>query len=211
MTDPIVAIRSAGIIPIVRGLPAGELLRIARVLLEEGIGVLEISLNIPEALSAATALRDAYRDLTVGVGTVVTPEQVVEAAGAGAQFLVSPHVNHRIASAAREAGLPLIPGALTPSEILQAKADGARLIKLFPADALGPSYIRHLSVPLPDLALVPTGGISAKNAADYIAAGAAAVGVGGSLFGPATRDTARLRSELQALRAAVAQGRRQRA
>lgn len=201
------AIRRTGIIPMARGLSAGALMGMAEVFIAEGIPLLEVTLNTPGALETIQALRHRYPDLHVGAGTVLRPEQGEQALRAGAQFLVSPHLDPRLAEVAHQGGVPWIPGALTPTEILQARAAGADLIKLFPAVTVGPAYVRQLRGPLPDIALVPTGGISSENAGDFIAAGAVAIGVGTSLLGTQATNHDWLRREIRALQAAVARGR----
>lgn len=207
MSALLAAIKRAGILPIARGLSARDLVPIAGIFLAEGVPVFEVTLNSPDALDLIRTLRAAYSNLYVGVGTVLRPAQAEQALEAGAQFLVSPHIDSRLAEAAYRAGVTWIPGALTPTEILQAREAGAVLIKLFPAAAVGPAYVRHLRGPLPDVELVPTGGISAENAADFISAGAVAVGVGGRLLGPQATDHRWLQREIRLLQSAVTRGR----
>jgi 2-dehydro-3-deoxyphosphogluconate aldolase/(4S)-4-hydroxy-2-oxoglutarate aldolase len=148
-----------------------------------GIGVVEITLDAPDALAAIERTR-ARGDVSVLAGTVRRPEQVDAAAAAGAEAIVSPGFSEGVVLRARELGLPAIPGAFTPTEIEAAWTAGAALVKLFPARLGGPQYVRDILAPLADVALLVTGGIDADNARAYLEAGAVAVGLGSSLVDP---------------------------
>jgi len=177
---------AGGVVAILRGRRAEHLDAVLDVLVAAGIRSLEITLNTPGALE--TIRRAGARfgtDATVGAGTVRTVADVEDAIEAGAQFLVSPHTDPALQSRARELGAAYLPGALTATEIVAAWNAGAAAIKLFPARLGGPRYLRDLREPLPDIPIVPTGGVSAGNVADWFAAGAVAVGVGGTLIGDA--------------------------
>ena len=150
------------------------------VLVEAGIGVVEITLDASDALAAIERTR-ARGDVSVLAGTVRRPEQVDAAAAAGAEAIVSPGSSHAVVERARELGLPAIPGAFTPTEIEAAWAAGAALVKLFPARLGGPQYIRDVLAPLADVPLLVTGGVDADNARAFLDAGAIAVGVGSAL------------------------------
>ena len=142
-----------------------------------GVVNVEFTFTTPDVL--AIVERTASVDgATVGVGTVLTPRQVTDATSAGARFVVTPVRNVEVELACHAAGVPIIPGAMTPSEIHGAAVGGADVIKVFPARSLGPSYIADLLAPLPGLALVPSGGIGIDDAADYLRAGAWAIGLG---------------------------------
>ncbi len=206
-TSAIEMIRASGILPIARGLGLETVLRSAEVLAAEGISVIEVTLDSPDAYSAIAAVRRRHGRIGVGAGTVRTGEMVLRAADAGAQFLVSPGLDPEVMEAAAQRGLPMIAGALTPTEIIQARAQGSVMVKVFPAAPLGPEYIRLLQSPLKDIPLVPTGGITTANTGAFIAAGAAAVGVGGSLLGPRAHDRAWLQTQAKALVQAVQEGR----
>jgi 2-dehydro-3-deoxyphosphogluconate aldolase/(4S)-4-hydroxy-2-oxoglutarate aldolase len=211
-TDPIVTLRRAGILPIARGVPAADLEAAAGVLLESGIGVVEVTMNSADAAGTIRRLAGTYEGrLAVGAGTVLDADQAAAAVEAGAEFLVTPHVDESVAAAARRMKVPLIPGALTPTEILRAWRAGAPIVKLFPAVTVGPAYLRQLRGPLPEIPLLPTGGVSVENTAEFIAAGAVAVGVGGALLGRRAGDLAWLRAEVTKFVSAVQRGRQQHA
>lgn len=147
-----------------------------------GLKVVEISLATPGALDV---VRDVSNCLPpgahIGVGTVLTSSDVESAARAGASFVVSPISRAEVIRASIDRGLEVLPGAATPTEVVEAQRLGARLIKLFPASLWSPSALRDMLTALPDVEAVPTGGISERSAGDWIAAGATALGIGGSL------------------------------
>ncbi|WP_261164701.1 bifunctional 4-hydroxy-2-oxoglutarate aldolase/2-dehydro-3-deoxy-phosphogluconate aldolase [Microbacterium sp. Marseille-Q6965] len=169
-----------------------------------GLRAVEVTFTVPGALELIRKVRDAHPDVLVGAGTVVDPMMARDAVDAGARFLVSPGLDERVVALARERDILMLPGVLTPTEVQRALAAGALAVKLFPADALGPRYLRALAGPFPQLAVVPSGGISAADAGEWIAAGALAVGVGGGLSPAAAEpDTAAVRQEAERLLAAV--------
>lgn len=147
-----------------------------------GLKVLEVTLTTPGALSVIEEMaREA--GAIAGAGTVLTPDDARRVADAGGRFAMSPVFDPGVVDEAHRLGLLMVPGTSTPSEILAAHRHGARLVKVFPAAALGgPAYIRAVRGPLPDIPLVPTNGITADTLADYLRAGAVAVGVGGDVF-----------------------------
>jgi 2-dehydro-3-deoxyphosphogluconate aldolase/(4S)-4-hydroxy-2-oxoglutarate aldolase len=192
------AIRSRRVVAVLRRVaaPAGVL----HALREEGIRVFEITLDSQDALQTITSLRED-RDLVVLAGTVRTADEVRAAAGAGAQACVSPSLVPEMVEACEAAAVPAIPGAMTPTEIETAWRLGAEMVKVFPAARLGPEFIRDLRGPLDDIPLLATGGVDTSNAAAFLRAGAAAVGVGSALVGAAdVREAARklIRSALDA-------------
>jgi Entner-Doudoroff aldolase len=155
---------------------------IARVLFEAGFRVLEISTVSPAWAENILAITQAFGDrLAVGAGTILNGDQVRRAADAGATFVVSPNTNPTIIAATCKSDMASFPGALTPTEIHLAIDSGADAVKLFPAAAVGPSYVRALRGPLPSLRLIPTGGIHTGNLRDYFEHGAWAVGIGSEL------------------------------
>jgi 2-dehydro-3-deoxyphosphogluconate aldolase/(4S)-4-hydroxy-2-oxoglutarate aldolase len=176
-------LRAGGIIAIVRGnFPLQRLLAIGDNLAVGGVRAIEVTLNSTAALEGIAALRDSLGDdLLVGAGTVRTPREVDAALGAGARFLVSPNFDPTSVTHSRAAGVVHLPGVFTATEAQAAFAAGCALVKLFPADLLGPTYLRALRAPLDDIGFVPTGGIDAGNIGDYVAAGAVAFGVGSAL------------------------------
>jgi 2-dehydro-3-deoxyphosphogluconate aldolase/(4S)-4-hydroxy-2-oxoglutarate aldolase len=155
---------------------------VAHALAQGGFKALEFTLSGEGALQAIATARHALDNEThIGAGTVLTPLAVADVAAAGAEFIVTPVVNLQVITAAQRLGLPIACGAFTPTEIMTAKAAGADIVKLFPARLGGPQYVRDLLAPMPDLRLMPTGGVSAENAASYLEAGAVAVALGGNL------------------------------
>src|SRR5256884_5942397 len=177
---------AGGVVAILRGRRAEHLDTVLDVLVDAGIRSLEVTLNTPGALEAIRRARTRYgADVSVGAGTVRTVADVEDAVAAGAQFMVSPHADPALGTRARELAVAYLPGALSPTEIVAAWNSGAAAIKLFPARLGGPRYLRDLREPLPDIPIVPTGGVNAENVAEWFAAGAVAVGVGGSLIGDA--------------------------
>jgi 2-dehydro-3-deoxyphosphogluconate aldolase/(4S)-4-hydroxy-2-oxoglutarate aldolase len=156
-----------------------------------GIGVIEVTLDDPAAAAAIERIR-ARGDVSVLAGTVRTPGDVDVAEAAGAEACVTPAFAGAVVARCHRLGLPVIPGALTPTEVEAAWRAGAALVKLFPASLGGPRYVRELLAPLADVPLLATGGITAANAAEFLQAGAAAVGVGSALTGADdVRQTAR--------------------
>ena len=155
---------------------------VVEALLAGGIRFLEVTLDSEDALATIERLR-ARPEVTVLAGTVRTPEQADAAAAAGAEGCVAPALVPEVVERCRELGVPAIPGALTPSEIEAARALGAELVKLFPAGAVGPGYVRDVLVPLAGVPLIVTGGVDPSNARQFIDAGAVAVGVGSALTG----------------------------
>lgn len=175
-----------GVVAILRARSAGHVEPAADTLAGAGIRCLELTLTVPGALQTLTRLaRRLPADVVLGAGTVTTADQARQATDAGATFLVSPATCPDVLDFAVTRGIPCYPGAWTPTEVLSAWRQGATAVKLFPAASGGPGHLRRLREPLPDVPLVPTGGIGIDQAGDYLAAGAVAVGVGGPLLGDA--------------------------
>src|ERR1044071_8249674 len=184
-------IKATGLIPVVRATSADEAMRAIDAIREGGVSVLEITMTVPGALGVIEQLTKKYgSDVLVGAGTVLDAETARACMLGGAQFIVSPALNMETIECCRRYGVAVMPGALTPTEVVQAWTAGADLVKVFPAGALGgASYLKALKAPLPHIELVPTGGVSLKTAADFIKAGASALGVGADLVDPkAIRD-----------------------
>jgi len=182
-------IEAVGIVPVVRA-PSPELaMRAAEAVLAGGISIFEITMTVPNATAAIRSLVDRLGDRAiVGAGTVLDAAAAHACIEAGAAFIVSPGLDLPTIAAAHERGVPIMPGALTPTEVITAWKAGADMVKIFPASAVGgPKYLKALRGPLPDVKLLPTGGVNAQTAGEYIAAGAAALGVGSELV-----DTAAL-------------------
>lgn len=195
----------SGVVPIVRAPTQEAALRICQVLIEAGMGAVEVTFTVPRAPEVIARLRDSHSHALVGAGTVLDASAARAAVDAGAEFLVSVVVPPDVMAAGREHGVPVIPGAFTPSEITAALAQGAEVIKLFPASVGGPAYLRALLEPLPSLRAIPTGGVSAANVREWFAAGALPVGVGSALLRDVavTRDYAGLRQRAEELLAAA--------
>lgn len=208
MTTVVEEIQATRIVAIVRLEHYDQALEIARALLAGGISVIEFTLTGKGALQAIARAREACGESAkIGVGTVLDPRMTAEAIAAGAQFVVTPVMRVDVIEACRAAGVPIICGAFTPTEALTAHEAGAELIKIFPARLGGPQYIRDLLAPLPQLRLVPTGGVNVENAQAYREAGAVAVGIGGNLIpaqavasGDWEQITAKARSYVEALK-----------
>lgn len=202
-------IRTAGIIAIIRGdFPLDHLPVVAEALLQGGVSVVEITLNSRAALQGIDLLRSRVGDqMLVGAGTVCTAGEVEQALEAGAQFLVSPNFDPASVARSRGADVLHLPGIFTATEAQLAFAAGCRMVKLFPADALGPAYLKALRAPLNDIEFVPTGGIDANNLADYIRVGAVAFGVGSSLVTNPQQDPAELTGRAAQLVAVLQQAR----
>lgn len=155
---------------------------LAAALVAGGVRVLEFTLTGAGVLPAIEAVRKDLGDTAcVGVGSVLAPDEAADAVAAGAQFVVTPAVRPAVIERCRALGIAIMAGGLTPTELLAAHEAGADLVKLFPARQGGPAYLRDVLGPLPQLHLVPTGGVDADNARAYLAAGATAVGIGGRL------------------------------
>lgn len=174
-------IKETGVAAVIRGATIENIIAIAEALREGGVKVLEITVETPGACAAIEKASVELDDVLVGAGTVLDPETARIAIMSGAKFVFSPTINPKTIEMAKRYGVISIPGALTPTEILTAYENGADLIKVFPANVFGPSYIKDIHGPLPQIPLITTGGISVKNVGEYIKAGAAGVGVGSSL------------------------------
>ena len=181
--DVLARIRDVGLIPVIRAESPEEAGLAIDAIRAGGIPILEITMTVPGALRLIEAITTSYgQDVVVGAGTVLDPETARACILAGAQFVVSPALNLDTIACCRRYGVAVLPGTLTPTEVVAAWQAGADMVKVFPAGALGgASYIRALKAPLPQIDLVPTGGVSQKTAADFIQAGATALGVGADL------------------------------
>jgi 2-dehydro-3-deoxyphosphogluconate aldolase / (4S)-4-hydroxy-2-oxoglutarate aldolase len=184
--DVIRRIEEVGIIPVVRATSVDEATRAVEAISAGGIPIVEITMTVPNAVTVIREMAQQYRDkVLVGAGTVTTDEQAESCLRAGAEFLVSPGLAPSVLSVARASEKLAIPGALTPTELMTAQNHGAALVKIFPCGNVGgPKYLRSLKAPFPHARLIPTGGVNAANAADFIAAGAFALGVGADLVDP---------------------------
>lgn len=175
-------IREIGLLAVVRGASCAAAVDVSRALVEGGITGIEVAFTTPEADKALQELSEEYGDrILLGAGTVTTHGHVEKALSSGARFLVSPGCDHDLLPAMQESGLAVMPGVLTPSEVISALRFGAEVVKLFPGSLGGPGYLKALRGPFPEVAFLPTGGVSEDNVREWFGAGAFAVGVGGAL------------------------------
>ena len=179
-------IEESGVVGIIRLKDPSRLPGVVDALAEGGVRALEITMTVPGAVELIRQTAKALpAGFLLGAGTVLDVETARRVVDAGARFLVSPVMRVDVITAARDLDVPIMPGCFSPTEILTAWEAGADMIKVFPATALGPGYLRDIHGPLPDVKLVPTGGVSVENAGEWIKAGAVAVGVGSGLLDPA--------------------------
>lgn len=172
------------VVPVLRSGDAESALATSVLLIEEGFTCVEITFTIPDAVRVMERLRSERPEVVIGAGTVTTVAEVELAIDAGADFVVAPGYDPDLHAIARPHDVLYIPGALTPTEVATVRAAGLGMIKLFPAEPLGPAYLRALKGPFPDIAFVPTGGIRSSTLSDWIEAGASTLGVGGHLSSP---------------------------
>ena len=174
---------SEGLVPVIRVTSASEAIDVSDAIKEGGVSFIEITMSVPGAIDVIKELTKKYKDeIIMGAGTVLDTETGRAALLAGAQFIVSPILNLDLIHLAHRYSALVIPGTMTPTEILTAWNAGADMVKVFPAAQLGgPDYIKAIRGPLPQILLVPTGGVTLQNAGAFIKAGAAALGVGGEL------------------------------
>lgn len=172
-----------GLVPVLRASSADEAITIADAILAGGVNILEVTMTVPGAIHVIEQLANHHGSkLLLGAGTVLDPETARNCILAGAQFVVSPALDLRTIELCRRYSVPIMPGALTPTEIVTAWQAGADVVKVFPCSALGGAkYLQALKGPLPQIQLIPTGGVSLSTAEEFLAAGAFALGVGGDL------------------------------
>jgi 2-dehydro-3-deoxyphosphogluconate aldolase/(4S)-4-hydroxy-2-oxoglutarate aldolase len=172
-----------GLVPVLRASSAQEAIIIADAIMAGGVNILEVTMTVPGAIHVIEQLANHHGSkLLLGAGTVLDPETARSCILAGAQFIVSPALDLRTIELCRRYSVPIMPGALTPTEIVSAWQAGADVVKVFPCSALGGAkYLKALQGPLPQIQLIPTGGVSLATAEEFLAAGAFALGVGGDL------------------------------
>jgi 2-dehydro-3-deoxyphosphogluconate aldolase / (4S)-4-hydroxy-2-oxoglutarate aldolase len=181
--DFLATLRTARVVAVLRSDAYGDPLPLARALLAGGISVIEYTLTGRDALAAISVVREALAGAaTVGAGTVLEPGEADAAIAAGAQFVVTPAVRPRVVERSLALGVPCICGGFTATEVAAALDTGTRLVKVFPARLGGPDHLRDLAGPFPSAQFIPTGGVTAENASEYLRAGAVAVGIGSSLL-----------------------------
>lgn len=172
-----------GVVPVVRASSADEAMRAIEAIKEGGVPILEITMTVPGAVKLMEQVCDRFGDeVLTGAGTVLDPETARACILAGAQFVVSPALNLKTIELCQRYSVPVSPGALTPTEVVTAWQAGADFVKVFPCSAMGgASYIKGLKAPLPQIELIPTGGVNLNTAADFIKAGSSALGIGADL------------------------------
>ncbi|MBI1760869.1 MAG: bifunctional 4-hydroxy-2-oxoglutarate aldolase/2-dehydro-3-deoxy-phosphogluconate aldolase [Acidobacteria bacterium] len=177
-------IAAGRLIAILRGDFGGRESELVTVLHAAGLTAVEVTLNSPNALTTIQRLAAQFgARMAIGAGTVLTVAEVAQAVDVGARFIVSPNRNAAVIAATKQRGLVSLPGCFTPSEIVEALDAGADAIKIFPANTLGPTYVKAVRAPLTQARLVPTGGVTPEQAREYLAAGAWALGIGSELVG----------------------------
>ena len=205
------AIEEVGIVPVLRLSSASLVVRAVDALLAGGIPLFEITMTVPGAVDLIASLATRFSGrVIIGAGTVLTPEDARACIDAGAEFIVSPGLDRATVEAAHDRDIAIMPGALTPTEVIAAWKMGADMVKVFPCSAVGgAAYVRALKGPLPQVKLLPTGGVNLSTVRDYIMAGAAAVGMGSELVdgktlraGHDAELTQRARDLMTAIRAA---------
>jgi 2-dehydro-3-deoxyphosphogluconate aldolase/(4S)-4-hydroxy-2-oxoglutarate aldolase len=177
------AIEQSGIVAVIRMKDPDKVQAVVDAIAAGGVTAIEVTMTVPNAVGLIAALAPKMPSgFLLGAGTVVDAETAAKVIDAGAQFIVSPVFRRSVIAACHDREVPVTPGCFTPTEILDAWDAGADIIKVFPATALGPGYIKDVRAPLPQVKLMPTGGVTVENAGDWIAAGAVAVGVGSALL-----------------------------
>lgn len=177
--------REIGLIPVLRAESEDQALALAAAVAAGGVTVLEVTMTVPGAMRVIRKLAEQRPDILIGAGTVLDPETARACILEGAQFVVSPALNRKTIEMCHRYGIAVLPGALTPTEIVTAWQAGADVVKVFPASALGGAkYLKSIKAPLPQVELIPTGGVSQATAHEFLEAGAFALGVGADLVDP---------------------------
>lgn len=198
-----------GLVAVIRASSAEQAARIADACVEGGIQALEVTFTVPNATTAIAELTKRYAtaEVAVGAGTVLDPETARAAILAGARFVVSPSSDAATARLCRRYQVPYLPGAGTSTEIIRALEDGADIVKVFPGEVLGPAFVKAVLGPLPHAPLMPTGGVSAETAEQWIRAGCVALGVGSELTKVAAGDYGAISVRARELLAAIRKAR----
>jgi 2-dehydro-3-deoxyphosphogluconate aldolase / (4S)-4-hydroxy-2-oxoglutarate aldolase len=181
--DVIKRIVDCGVMPVIRAASADEAKAVITAIIAGGVTTIEVTMSVPGAVELIAELTAQYKDeILIGAGTVMDPETARDCIAAGAKFIISPALNLDTIFYCNDVDIVVMPGALTPTEVVNAWDAGADFVKVFPAGAMGgATYLKSLKAPLPHIKLIPTGGVSQTTAADFIRAGASAVGVGSDL------------------------------
>src|SRR5690554_1957624 len=192
------------LVSIVRGVEEKDAIKIGEALYQGGIRAIEITMNTTGALRMIERVKDSFGDkMIIGAGTVLNNENAVNAINAGADFILSPTLSLRVIEACNRYSKLAVPGVLTPTEILTAWEAGAQLVKVFPARVFGPKYIKDIKGPLPQVEIMPVGGISQENASDFMKNGAYALGIGSALVNPEWASKGEFRKITDAAKAFV--------
>ena len=178
-------LQEIGLVPVLRAESVEKAMALATAIAAGGVTVLEVTMTVPGAMQVMRRLAEERPDILIGAGTVLDPETARMCILEGAKFVVSPALNLKTIEMCHRYSIPVLPGALTPTEVVTAWQAGADVIKVFPANALGGAkYLKSLKAPLPQIELIPTGGVSLSTATDFLEAGAFALGVGADLVDP---------------------------
>lgn len=181
-TDDLRRVEQQGIVAVIRAATGERLVEVAQALLAGGVEVMEVTFTVPHAVRVLEQVAAELGDrVLLGAGTVLDPETARTALLAGARFVVAPNTNVEVIRLCRRYDALVLPGAFTPTEIVTAWENGADIVKIFPSDLGGPSYLKSVRAPLPQIRMMPTGGVNLETAADFLRAGACALGIGGSL------------------------------
>ena len=187
-------ILDCGIVAVVRSPDSQQLVEVVRALADGGVTVAEITMTVPDALDVLRQVRQTLGDrVLLGAGTILDPETARAALLAGAEYLVAPTLNLDVIRLCQRYSKLVMPGAFTPTEILTAWEAGADIVKVFPAEVVGPAFFKALRGPLPQIRLMPTGGVDLNTAADFLKAGACCLGLGSQLVEPRSRRRTQLR------------------
>ena len=185
-------IEELGVVAVIRLRDPGKLRAVVDAIAAGGVRALEVTMTVPGAVELIRGLAPTMPEgFLLGAGTVIDPETARAVIDAGAQFVISPVFRRAVLAVCHERGVPFAPGCFTPTEILDAHEAGADIVKVFPATALGPQYIKDVRAPMPQVKLMPTGGVSPDNAGEWIRAGAVAVAAGSSLLDAAAIESGR--------------------
>lgn len=183
--DQLRRVLDGGIVAVVRSPDSRQLVEVCRALADGGVTVVEITMTVPDALDVLGRVRGALGDrVLLGAGTILDPETARAALLAGAEYVVAPTLNRDVIGVCRRYGKLVMPGAFTPTEILTAWEAGADVVKVFPAEVVGPAFFKAVRAPLPQVRLMPTGGVDLQTAPAFLRAGACCLGVGGQLVEP---------------------------
>src|SRR5437868_12678691 len=183
--DQLRQVLECGIVAVVRSPDSQQLVEVTRALADGGVTVVEITMSVPNALEVLRQVRHALGErVLLGAGTILDPETARAALLAGAEYLVAPTVNLDVIRLCQRYDKLVMPGAFTPTEILSAWEAGADVVKVFPADVVGPAFFKAVRAPLPQVKLMPTGGVNLQTAGEFLKAGACCLGVGGQLVDP---------------------------